>query len=255
MKIVMLCRNGNSSAIVYNAINKEFPINKVIVEDAVSRKVFLKRRVKRLGLKTVIGQVAFSVLIKPLLKRSAKKRTEEITDEYGISFERTFMNDKNTEFVSSVNSRECIDILKRESPDVVLVNGTRIISQEVLECVDSTFINMHDGYTPKYRGCHGAYWAFYNNDAEHAGVTVHLVDKGIDTGGILYQDIITTTNKDNFVTYPIIQTAVGVKYEIKALRDIEEGELKTVKNDLPSELYSHPTFFQYLMHRIKYKVK
>ena len=42
---------------------------------------------------------------------------------------------------------------------------------------------MHAGITPQYRGVHGGYWAVVNNDPEHCGVTIHFVDKGIDTGG------------------------------------------------------------------------
>jgi methionyl-tRNA formyltransferase len=114
---------------------------------------------------------------------------------------------------------------------------------------------MHAGITPKYRGTHGAYWALYNNDMENAGVTIHLVDEGVDTGNIIYQSSVPITEKDNFVTYPTLQTCVGVDYEIKAIKDIIDGSLKTVSNDLPSCLYSHPTIWQYLYHRFSDGIK
>src|SRR5206468_1975891 len=63
---------------------------------------------------------------------------------------------------------------------------------------------------------HGAYWALAENDATHCGVTVHLVDAGIDTGGILAQSQITPTARDNFATYGMLQTAIG----LRLLRDV-----------------------------------
>ena len=255
MKIVLLCSEGDSSAIVYNALKKHYKIDKIIVEDDVPRKTFLKRRIKKLGFFKVLGQIAFSVGIVPFLKRKSKKRKAEIVQENGLDLTANYLADSQTVRVSSANSVECINVLKEVNPDIVVVNGTRILTQEVLDCVNATFINMHAGITPKYRGVHGAYWALCNKDYENVGVTVHLVDKGIDTGNIIYQSKISISEKDNFCTYPLLQTAAGVQDELKAIEDIANNQLKTQTNNLPSKLYSHPTMWQYLRFRMKYKVK
>ena len=47
-----------------------------------------------------------------------------------------------------------IDELWRHSPRVVIVNGTRIIQERVLQSVDAIFLNTHAGITPMYRGVH-----------------------------------------------------------------------------------------------------
>lgn len=254
-KIVMLCSRGESSYIVYNALSEEFKIEKVIVEDDVPTKTFIKRRIKKLGLMTVIGQIMFVSIVVPILRKVSSGRKQEILKEYSASIDDNKMLASNPISVNSVNDAECICILKELQPDIVIVNGTRIISEEVLNCVDAKFVNMHAGITPKYRGCHGAYWALYNNDKENVGVTIHFVDKGIDTGNIIYQSAIQVTLRDNFTTYPILQTCVGVKDEIKTIKDIINNNVLCVENDLPSGLYTHPTIFQYLWKRIVRKVK
>lgn len=254
-KIVMLCSRGDSSYLVYNKLSEHFPIEKVIVEDSVSTKNLLKRRIKKLGFMTVLGQVLFVGTIVPFLKKSAKNRKNEILKEYGASVDDRAMMASDPVFVNSVNDKECIEALKKINPDIVVVNGTRIISEEVLNCVNAKFLNLHAGVTPKYRGSHGAYWALYNNDAVNAGVTVHFVDKGIDTGNIIYQSTISVTEKDNFTTYPLLQTCVGVEDEIQAIKDIMNDKVVCKTVDLPSGLYSHPTVFQYLAKRIFCKVK
>lgn len=255
MKIVMLCNNGTSSAIVFDKLSKKYEIEKVIVEGNVPKSTFLKRRIKKLGIFKVVGQMAFSSLVVPFLKKEAKNRRNEIIQKYDIQTDFEKIHNANTLFVPSVNSSECIQALKQIKPDIVIVNGTRIISKEVLTSIDATFINMHAGITPKYRGVHGAYWAYYNNDEENAGVTIHLVNEGIDTGSIIYQARIEKNEKDNFTTYTLIQTCVGVEYEINAIEDVINGRLKLTQNDLPSALYTHPTIFQYIYHRIRFGVK
>mgnify|MGYP003330073050 CR=1 FL=1 len=61
-------------------------------------------------------------------------------------------------------------------PDVIIVNGTSILSQSVLDSCNALFLNTHCGITPKYRGVHGAYWALVNNDNEN-----RLVNDDIET--------------------------------------------------------------------------
>lgn len=164
-------------------------------------------------------------------------------------------NNKKIE-VSSVNSQQTIELLKSLKPDLIIVNGTRIISKKVLSAVECPFINTHAGITPKYRGVHGSYWALVNNDAENNGVTVHFVDEGIDTGNIIYQENISVTDRDNFATYPFIQLASGVKILEKAIENFFNDSLPLKKErDLESLLWYHPTIWQYLYYRIFKGVK
>ncbi len=254
-KIVMLCSHGESSCIVYNKLSEVFNIEKVIIEESVSTKNLIKRRIKKLGLFKVIGQILFMALVVPFLKKSSSKRKTEILNTYNASVDDEKMMKSDPVRVNSVNDKKCIEVLKEIQPDIIVVNGTRIISEEVLNCTDAKFINLHAGITPKYRGSHGAYWALYNNDAENAGVTVHFVDSGIDTGSIIYQSVIPVSENDNFVTYPTLQSCIGVEDEIKAIQDIIFDKVERKNNNLPSGLYTHPTIFQYIYKRIFNKVK
>lgn len=48
--------------------------------------------------------------------------------------------------------------------------------------------NIHNGPLPKYQGMNPINWALKNNEPTH-GVTLHMIDEGIDTGPILDQEI------------------------------------------------------------------
>jgi methionyl-tRNA formyltransferase len=128
----------------------------------------------------------------------------------------------------------------------VLVVGTRIISPTVLSSVGAPFINYHDGITPKYRGIHGGYWANAQGDLAKLGVTVHLVDPGIDTGDVLYQARLEPPAKDNYATFPYLQLVAALPLLQRAAQDAIAGSLAPQKADLPSLLWSHPTLWDYV---------
>jgi len=47
--------------------------------------------------------------------------------------------------------------------------------------------NLHPGPLPRYAGLNAPSWAIYRGEQRH-GVTVHRMDRGIDTGDIAYQE-------------------------------------------------------------------
>lgn len=253
MKILFLAKESSSSLFMYNSINEDFEINRVIFEDSISKKRLFKRRVKKLGLLKVIGQLIFQTFVVKILKITSKNRISEIVSEYKLD-NSIVDKDKRTK-VESINSQQCIDLIKSYCPDVIIVNGTRIISKKVLNSSNAIIINTHIGITPKYRGVHGGYWALTNNDIMNFGVTVHLIDSGIDTGDIVYQDKVGFTSEDNFVTYPYLQLVKGIQLMKKTLSDVGNNELKPYKNSLESKLWYHPTICQYLYYRVFKKVK
>lgn len=48
--------------------------------------------------------------------------------------------------------------------------------------------NLHIAYLPWNRGAHPNFWSFH--DGAPAGVTIHLIDEGIDTGPIVAQELV-----------------------------------------------------------------
>lgn len=252
--VVMLAGRGRSTAIAYNSLNREIGVDRVVIEDQVPTSMLLRRRLRKLGARKVVGQVLFRGIVVPLLGASSKERIHEILRINGLSDEP--IPPSKTIHVSSVNSAETQKILQDLDPRVVVVNGTRIIAREVLSCIPRTFINTHAGITPTYRGVHGGYWALTEGDVEACGVTVHVVDAGIDTGEIIGQALIQPGAEDNFATYPYLQLAAGLPVTIGAVRAALDGTLAPRSRPArASRLWSHPTLGEYLIHRVVRGVK
>lgn len=249
-RVVMIAGDGESTRLVYNALERAVGVHKIIVEGPVDRKQFLRRRVQKLGLGTVAGQLLFKAVVDKPLQLAARARIRAIKRELDLD-DRAIPAHARID-VASINAPEAAEHLRALDPAVVVVNGTRIIAKKVLESVRAPFINMHAGITPLYRGVHGGYWALAQGDPGHCGVTVHLVDPGIDTGEILGQALIQPTAADTFATYPVLQTGAGLPLLISAVRSALEGTLeRKAAPQGASRLWSHPTLGQYLKARLQ----
>jgi folate-dependent phosphoribosylglycinamide formyltransferase PurN len=242
-EVVLLTSESETGRIAARYLAARFPGLVVIVEREMARSLLLRRRIKRLGFIHVGGQLAF-MAFQRMQQRASKQRIAEIIRETKLDARWPDANEMIQ--VPSINSPECIGHLQRLQPRAILVVGTRIIAQEVLRAIDVPFINYHAGITPKYRGVHGGYWAKAEGDPGNFGVTVHLIDEGIDTGDVLYQARLVPTAKDNYSTFPYLQLVAALPLLERAARDAVIGTLRPHKVDLPSRLWSHPTLWQYV---------
>ncbi|MEW9570452.1 formyl transferase [Rhodanobacter sp. Si-c] len=237
---------------MYNALAAEVEVLAVVMERKPSARAMIRYRARQLGWFTVIGQLAF-IAFNKLLARLQRHRSDELILHYGL--QSASPPAAITHRVDSVNTAAVRRLLRKLAPDAVVVNGTRIISHKVIDCIQRPFINTHAGITPRYRGVHGGYWALVHDDAANCGVTVHLVDAGVDTGGVLYQQRISIDDSDGFNTYPLHQLAAGIPLMKQALRDVIDDTLVSHDGVSPSGLWYHPTLGQYLRYRFSKSVK
>jgi len=252
--IIMLAGQGSSTQILYNALKSDFTIARVIIEEPVPTLHFLQRRIKKLGLGRVVGQILFQAIVVSWLQIRSKHRKMEIIDQFQLRTEP--LDTALVTNVQSVNSDTAMQLLEEINPDIVIISGTRIISAKTLNCTSAKFINIHAGITPMYRGVHGGYWSLVENHKDLCGVTVHLVDPGIDTGSILAQGIIEPKEEDNFVTYPLLQLAKGLELLKRVLVDELEDRLHVQADpEGTSRLWSHPTILQYIGYRVRRGVR
>lgn len=78
------------------------------------------------------------------------------------------------------------DIVDTYFPDILVsYNYKYIIKKEVIEKIDGRVINLHISYLPWNRGAQPNFWSFIDDTPK--GVTIHLIDEGLDTGAILLQ--------------------------------------------------------------------
>lgn len=76
--------------------------------------------------------------------------------------------------------------VKSLSPAIVISYNYRyIIKQDMIDLMHGRIINLHISLLPWNRGADPNLWSFLEDTPK--GVTIHLIDKGVDTGDILLQ--------------------------------------------------------------------
>jgi len=248
MRLTVLAGSGRSTDILLNWLHDQgFDDIQVIIENEIPRRAKLRTRFRRLGFWTVFGQLVFQVTVPSVLKLFSTKRIYDIMDMHSLRDD--VPAGTNVIRVDSVNDEQTTELLQRWQPNLVLVNGTRIIRRNVLGSIESPFVNIHAGITPLYRGVHGGYWALWNKDTSHFGSTIHLIDEGVDTGGIIAHIHEIPSLKDNFVTYPLLQQAVSLSALREVLSDenlswLDRINFEKEKIEIGRQWY-HPTIWQY----------
>jgi phosphoribosylglycinamide formyltransferase 1 len=219
---------------------------RAVLEQPPSRITLIRRRARRLGWPTVGGQVAFVSLAVPILRLAGRRRIREVSTGDRLQFGPI----TDAVHVSSVNDSETIATLRDLGPAVVVVHGTRIILPRTLGAIDVPVVNMHAGVTPRFRGVHGGYWALAEGRPDLVGTTIHLVDAGVDTGGILEQATFEATRRDNFATLPYGHLVCGLPMLVEHIGRILAGASPTTVAPLPGAEQSclrwHPTLWGYL---------
>lgn len=69
--------------------------------------------------------------------------------------------------------------------DLVISYGYRHIIPKKIISSSTPIINLHMSFLPFNRGAHPNFWSHFENTP--SGVTIHLIDEGIDTGDCLFQ--------------------------------------------------------------------
>ncbi len=86
-----------------------------------------------------------------------------------------------------INSPETIAHLEAHKVDYILLFGTSIIKDVILEKYPNKVINLHLGLSPYYKGSGTNFFPIVNNEFACIGATIHLATRKVDAGGILHQ--------------------------------------------------------------------
>lgn len=150
----------------------------------------------------------------------------------GISFEVITDNINNQEHVKKIRKLNC-DVL-------ISLASNQIFKSDLLNAVKFGVLNIHTSLLPKYRGLMPSFWALYNCEKE-TGVSVFLMNEGIDDGPILRQRslLIGELTQEQLI---FKTKRLGLSLLNEALADIKRGTVVYTDNLKEfSSYYGFPT--------------
>lgn len=129
----------------------------------------------------------------------------------------------------NINSEEFIEQIKKYEADLfVSMSFDQIFGKVIRELPPLKTINCHAGKLPFYRGRNILNWVLINDEKEF-GITVHYVDKGIDTGDIILQKVYEITDEDSYATLleKAYEGCAVLLYD--AIKLVQDNKVKTIR--------------------------
>ena len=135
------------------------------------------------------------------------------------------------EKVYRIQNKIDLEMIKQLQPSFIIsFNYKHIIKKDVLDFMQGKVINLHTSYLPYNRGSSPNFFSFMDDTPK--GVTIHLVDEGLDTGAILCQKKLSFNENQETFTSTYNQLLSNMKelfYD--NWKAIKEGKLKPMPQD------------------------
>jgi len=90
-----------------------------------------------------------------------------------------------------------LDMLQEWQPALIVSHGYRhIVSRDIIDAYSPAIINLHISLLPWNRGADPTLWSILEDTP--AGVTIHVMDAGVDTGPILCSETVCFSAEETF---------------------------------------------------------
>ncbi len=121
---------------------------------------------------------------------------------------------------------EFLKQLKSLNADLFVVVAFRMLPEEVWSMPKLGTFNLHAALLPQYRGAAPINWAVINGE-RMTGVTTFMIDKDIDTGGIMLRQECRITPEDTAGTLHDKLMPIGAELVLQTVQGIIEKNIET----------------------------
>ena len=147
--------------------------------------------------------------------------------------------------VNDHNDEKSITALSSAEPDLILFTGGGLLRKKLLDIPKIGVVNCHAGLLPHYRGMDVIEWAIMEagDDSPQTGLTLHYMDRGVDTGPILKTHSLDLIAGETIDDFRIRVEPEMVELVMNGIREIRDGRLKAKpqkKSDGKQYFVMHP---------------
>ena len=242
MKTVVYTFESSATLALASRLVDSGKISAVILQRPMSvggKLALIQRRLTRHGLGRVLDELAFQVYYR-LFLRADDKRLRRLLEPGAPATRAALAARVEVVDVDSLNSPEGQALLKRLSPDLVVMSSRELIRPDVLKLARVGFVGCHPGILPDFRGAYASFWAMLEGKPDKIGLSVYLATPGIDTGPLVFERVVPARfGVQHFKVESERLILEGAKELLDAIEQAERGALTTYrKPDPPGPLYS-----------------
>lgn len=146
------------------------------------------------------------------------------------------------ELKKGVNHSDSLKKIAKYKPDLILSIGTyQIFKKDLIDLPKIGVLNYHEALLPLYRGVLPAFWVIKNNE-KFTGVSLFLVDHGVDTGNIVVQKKHAIPEGISHMGLLSELKVLGAAATIEAFDKLRSGSFKDfIKQKGEGSYYTWPT--------------
>lgn len=138
----------------------------------------------------------------------------------------------------TMKSQESHDILRSLEPDLIVVAAYgQILPQSILDIPTFGIVNVHASLLPRWRGAAPVQAAILHGDDE-TGISLMLIDAGMDTGPILSQERIEIYPEDTGGELTRRLSHLGAQMLPNSIRQFIAGDIVAVAQDDAAATYA-----------------
>jgi methionyl-tRNA formyltransferase len=152
--------------------------------------------------------------------------------------------------ITSLYEEEAVAWLRAKEADVILLRGFGIIREPLLSLTPYGVLSYHHGDLRKYRGGPPAFWELYNDEKE-MGVTMQILDEGLDTGTIVLQRSIAIRKSDSWKTLRERAYEASTSMAAEALLTLASTGPMRAPEGTKGRFYTLPNLRQWLYLQLK----
>jgi len=123
---------------------------------------------------------------------------------------------KDPEFLSQLSALKA---------DLFVVVAFRMLPEEVWSMPSMGTFNLHAALLPQYRGAAPINWAVINGE-KMTGVTTFMIDKDIDTGGIMLREELRISPEDTAGTVHDRLMEIGARLVVETVEGLEQKSME-----------------------------
>jgi methionyl-tRNA formyltransferase len=125
------------------------------------------------------------------------------------------------------NHPKSLNLLKDISPDIIVFTGGGLLRPPLLEIPRLGILNCHTGILPQYRGMDVVEWTAVEQKINSVGfgVTLHIMDSGVDSGPILLRKNISPKPGAAFEDIRAELETLMVELMIDGVKALQAGNL------------------------------
>lgn len=155
-------------------------------------------------------------------------QSEEINLKEKTLFEWAMNRDIPILTVSDHNQPDSQLFLEKLAPDLIIFTGGGLIRANILGIPRLGVLNCHSGWLPEYRGMDVIEWAMLEagQSKPEVGISLHFMDRGVDTGPILLRQKVELKKGDTFESIRQRMQPMMVNLIIKGVCGLRDRPLK-----------------------------